>query len=67
MKNILVTGGFGFIGFNALVQWSKDRPAHNACYWLDATKIKVELGFKGMRKFEDTLNATIHWYKENMQ
>ena len=26
MKNILVTGGLGFIGFNALQQWHKARP-----------------------------------------
>lgn len=52
---------------NSLITYVKDRPAHDACYWLDATKIKVQLGFKDMRKFEDTLNATIHWYKENMK
>ena len=26
MKNVLVTGGFGFIGFNALVDWTTKFP-----------------------------------------
>ena len=26
MKNVLITGGFGFIGFNAVVRWSKQFP-----------------------------------------
>lgn len=29
MKNVLVTGGLGFIGFNALQQWHKERPDIN--------------------------------------
>ena len=29
MKNILVTGGFGFIGFNALFDWTKRLPDCN--------------------------------------
>lgn len=29
MKNILITGGFGFIGFNAIVRWSKQMPETN--------------------------------------
>ena len=29
MKNILITGGFGFIGFNAVVRWSKQMPETN--------------------------------------
>ena len=26
MKNVLVTGGFGFIGFNALLDWASKFP-----------------------------------------
>ena len=29
MKNIIVTGGFGFIGFNAIMQWSMQMPETN--------------------------------------
>ena len=28
MHNILVTGGFGFIGFNALLEWTRKFPAY---------------------------------------
>lgn len=29
MKNILITGGLGFIGFNAVKRWKKIRPEYN--------------------------------------
>lgn len=29
MQNILITGGFGFIGFNAILQWKKTHPELN--------------------------------------
>lgn len=29
MKNILITGGFGFIGFNAIIRWKKTKPELN--------------------------------------
>ena len=29
MKNVLVTGGFGFIGFNALLDWTAKFPELN--------------------------------------
>lgn len=51
---------------NDLITYVKDRPAHDVCYWLDAAKINIELGFKDSRKFENTLNNTIEWYKENI-
>ena len=58
----MITGSFGFIGFN--IDYVEDRAAHDVCYWLDATKIQNELKWIDNRKFEDTLNRTIEWYKK---
>lgn len=60
MKNILVTGGFGFIGFNALIEWSKfpeyrffnvDSETYAAQYLLTEKKIILKnLGVKSFKK-----------------
>ena len=47
-----------------LIEHVKDRAAHDACYWLDASKIEKELGFVDSKDFDITLNETIDWYKK---
>ena len=47
-----------------LIEHVKDRAAHDACYWLDASKIEKELGFVDSKDFDITLNETIEWYKK---
>lgn len=46
----------------SLIEHVEDRAAHDVCYWLDASKIKNELGWEDTRSFEDTLHRTIDWY-----
>jgi len=48
----------------SLIKFVKDRPGHDFRYSLDCEKIK-ELGWMSRYKFDDALNETIKWYKEN--
>ena len=47
------------------LEFIKDRPGHDRRYALDWSKIKNELGWKPLHGFEDWLEKTIQWYKEN--
>ena len=42
-----------------------DRPGHDRRYLLDATKIRVELGWVPAHGFEEGLAETVDWYREN--
>lgn len=48
----------------SLMEFVKDRPAHDKRYALDLAKIK-KLGWKPKYKFENALKKTIKWYIEN--
>lgn len=50
-----------------LIEYVKDRAAHDTCYWLDATKIKNELGYVDNKDFDITLIETIDWYKKEIK
>ncbi|MCL6096435.1 MAG: dTDP-glucose 4,6-dehydratase [Patescibacteria group bacterium] len=43
----------------------KDRPGHDRRYALDWSKIKNELGWQPLHNFDEWLEKTVHWYKEN--
>ncbi|OGW76146.1 MAG: dTDP-glucose 4,6-dehydratase [Omnitrophica bacterium RBG_13_46_9] len=47
-----------------LIKFVKDRPGHDRRYALDFIKI-TRLGWRPRYKFEDALNETVLWYKEN--
>jgi dTDP-glucose 4,6-dehydratase len=47
-----------------LIKFVKDRPGHDFRYSLDTTKIRG-LGWTPKYKFEDAMEETIRWYKEN--
>ena len=49
----------------SLINYVKDRPGHDRRYAMDSTKIKTELGWKKKHNFEEALDLTIKWYKEN--
>ena len=49
-----------------LICYVKDRPSHDFRYGLDCAKISGELGFKPKVSFDDGLEKTLNWCKENM-
>ena len=48
------------------IEFVKDRPFNDKRYSIDTTKIK-SLGWKQQHSFEDALNKTIKWYKDNKE
>lgn len=48
-----------------LLKFTKDRPGHDPRYAIDFTKIKSELGWTPSVTFEEGIDKTISWYKEN--
>ena len=49
----------------SFIEFVKDRPGHDRRYALDWSKIKNELGWKPLHNFDERLEKTIEWYKEN--
>lgn len=47
------------------IEFVQDRPGHDFRYALSSDKIRTELGWKPQKTFEQGLNETIQWYKEN--
>lgn len=47
------------------IQFVKDRPGHDRRYALDWSKIKNELGWEPKHSFEQWLEQTVEWYKNN--
>ncbi|MFH1186739.1 MAG: dTDP-glucose 4,6-dehydratase [Candidatus Levyibacteriota bacterium] len=47
------------------LEFVKDRLGHDRRYAVDWTKIKNELGWKPMYSFDEWLEKTIKWYKDN--
>jgi len=47
------------------LEFVKDRPGHDRRYALDWSKIKNELGWKPLYGFDNWLEKTVQWYKEN--
>jgi len=49
----------------ALIRFVKDRPGHDFRYAMDHEKITRELGWRPEIHFEEGLESTIAWYREN--
>ena len=47
------------------VEFVKDRPGHDRKYSVDWSKIKNDLGWKPLHNFDEWLEKTVSWYKEN--
>ena len=48
-----------------VVEHVNDRPGHDLRYAIDPTKIRTELGWTPTHSFDQSLQATIGWYKKN--
>ena len=51
----------------SLLSFIEDRPGHDRRYAMDSSKIKKELGWKKKYNFEEALDKTIEWYKNNKE
>ncbi len=47
------------------IEYVADRPGHDRKYAIDWSKIKNELGWEPLHKFDEWLEKTVNWYKEN--
>lgn len=47
------------------IEFVKDRPGHDRKYDVDWSKIKNELGWEPQHGFDEYLEKTVNWYKEN--
>lgn len=47
------------------IEFVKDRPGHDRRYAVDWSKINQELGWEPEHSFEEWLQETVDWYKEN--
>ena len=49
-----------------LIKFVKDRPGHDKRYSISSEKIR-KLGWKPIVSFEEGLEITVRWYKENVE
>lgn len=47
------------------IEYIQDRPGHDKRYAIDFSKIKRELGWSPSVTFEEGINQTVEWYKNN--
>jgi dTDP-glucose 4,6-dehydratase len=49
----------------SFIEYTKDRLGHDRRYAVDWSKIQNELGWKPLHDFDEWLEKTVQWYKEN--
>ncbi|CAN5298143.1 dTDP-glucose 4,6-dehydratase [soil metagenome] len=49
----------------SLIRTVKDRPGHDRRYAIDSSKIQNELGWTAKIGWDEGLNSTVKWYKDN--
>ena len=54
-----------FAPHTSLITHVTDRPGHDKRYAIDASKIKVELGWEPIETFETGIRKTVQWYLDN--
>ncbi|MBI4096985.1 MAG: dTDP-glucose 4,6-dehydratase [Candidatus Levybacteria bacterium] len=48
-----------------MIEFVKDRPGHDRRYAVDWSKIKTELGWEPLNNFDEWLDRTVSWYRDN--
>jgi dTDP-glucose 4,6-dehydratase len=48
-----------------MIEFVADRPGHDRKYDVDWSKIREELGWKPLHSFDEWLEKTVQWYKDN--
>lgn len=48
----------------SLIQFVEDREGHDACYWMDSSKVRA-LGWRPEHAFEAAIERTVGWYRDN--
>ena len=48
------------------IEFVADRPGHDRKYAPDSTKIRKQLGWKPLAKFDEAMQETIEWYKRHL-
>jgi dTDP-glucose 4,6-dehydratase len=56
----------GISNYSDLITFVKDRPGHDVRYAIDATKIKLDLGWIPSETFETGIRKTVLWYLDNL-
>jgi dTDP-glucose 4,6-dehydratase len=51
----------------SLIRYVQDRPGHDRRYAIDCSKIERELGWRPSIRFEDGLQETVRWYRDNSE
>jgi len=49
----------------SLIEYVTDRPGHDRRYSLGSEKIRTELGWEAQVHFEEGLERTVKWYRDN--
>jgi len=47
-----------------LIRYVEDREGHDACYWMDSSKLRA-VGWQPACGFEEALERTVRWYADN--
>jgi len=51
----------------SLIEFVADRPGHDLRYAIDVDKIRAEIGWEPEVPFEQGIEATIEWYRDNTE
>ena len=65
LEDLLPNKPEGMTKYEDLITYVKDRPGHDVCYAIDASKIQRDLGWVPEETFETGLRKTVEWYLSN--